>query len=39
MTLVAIELNDAGILTAGEPPLEIEPSPGYALIEGKELQL
>lgn len=39
MTTVAIELNDAGILTEGDPRLQIEASPGYALLEGKDLQL
>lgn len=37
MTTVAIELNDAGILAAGDPALHVPPSPGYALLEGKEL--
>jgi hypothetical protein len=39
MSTVAIELNDTGILVASEPPLQIEASPGYVLLEGKELHL
>lgn len=39
MSTVAIELNDTGILTAGDPPLRVDPSPGYVLLDGKDLQL
>ena len=36
-TTVAIELNDAGLLAAGAAGSVVGPSPGYALLNGKEL--
>jgi hypothetical protein len=37
MTIVAIELNDAGLLAASDAGTTWPPSPGYALLDGKEL--
>ena len=37
MITVAIELNDAGILAASDPRVRVQSSPGYALLDGKEL--
>ena len=39
MTTVAIELNDAGILAADAERVLVEPSPGFALLEGKQLRV
>lgn len=37
MTAIAIELNDAGIVAAGEGSLLTTPSPGFALLDGSDL--
>ena len=40
MTTLAVEINDAGLLTRSEPEIgaaRVPPSPGYALIEGDTL--